>query len=272
METSLFPHPLYALERCTRARSRAKGLIWKSAHLFTLLLVSFVCNAQSPVESADEKLDSLQAKVLQLEKQISDNQSSNELLKNGEQLLTEFTKSPIWFIFKYVGIAVGFAIALLLSLFFLLNKVSPKWYTNLIQKWVEKYEEVNQLKTNKSILVISDGSFDNERFIKKFFDKKQFKNVTYKSVSQVEKLLEDKDFDLIFANNESKGLSQEHLEKLISQKKYAVLFYLGKPGSWDFSKYEEESPEFLERLNFANSRAQIYGNLISTLNLHDTLI
>lgn len=271
MSASYCNSPLLKLERLPHTRILIDSSAWKWGYTFLLLLFSMFCNAQNQTEGANERLDSLQARVVQLEKQISDNQSSSELLKNSEQLLTEFTQSPIWFIFKYVGIAVVFAIVLLLSLFFLLNKVSPKWYTNLIQRWVEKYEEVNQLKANKHILVVSDKEFSNERFIKKFFDIKHFKNVTYRTVSQADELLSHKDhnYSLIFVNNESNIIPQEKCERWMEENKYSVLFYFGKSGSWKFGK---NPPEYLNRLNLANSRAQIYGNLISSLNYHQTLI
>lgn len=274
MSASYFDSPLLDLERLSNTRIPIGSSAWKWGYTFLFLLASLFCNAQDRNVDANGKLDSLQAKVAQLEKQISDNKSSSELLKNSEKLLTEFTKSPIWFVFKYVGITVAFAIALLLCLFFLLNKVSPKWHTNLIQRWVEKYEEVNQLKTNMHILVVSDKEFSNERFIKKFFGTKGFKNVAYRTVSQAEELLSQKDHDynLIFVNDESGTIPQEKSERWMEENKYSVLFYFGKSGGWNFRKYESELPEYLDRLNLANSRAQIYGNLISSLNYHQTLI
>lgn len=220
--------------------------------------------------------DSLKVRVEKLEKLLGGAENTqNPLVDNSKKLLIEFTNNPILFLLKYGTIFIAILAIILASIFLVLNKLSPKWYTNLIQKWVEKYEEVNRLKEGKKILVVNDEKFENEKFIKKFFDKKGFKNVRFVEKGSVEKILKSEDYDLIFANNEGEGLVQEELETWLKFKKYSVLFYFGKPGSWDYRKYEhlnQTDLEFLERLNFANSRSQIYGNLLSTLNLHDTLI
>ncbi len=273
MNNSFFGSSLL-LGRVPNTRILTGSSVWKLGFAFLFLLFSLFCNAQSQDGGANGRLDSLQARVVQLEKQISDSKSSRKLLENSERLLIEFAKSPVVFIIKYGAISLVAIIILLFLLLWILNKVAPSWHTSLIQRWVEKYEEVNQLKANKSVLVVSDEQFSNERFIKKFFDTKDFKNVAYKTVSQAEELLSQKDhnYSLIFVNDESDIIPQEKSEKWMEENKYSVLFYFGKSGGWDFQKYGANPPEYLNRLNLANSRAQIYGNLISSLNYHQTLI
>lgn len=229
-------------------------------------------NMQDSIQLVQEEIVQLKQQVSTLSDSLTNYKKQYETINQGAEIAEGFIKNPIWSLVKYGAILL---IALLgfLSLFFsILGKTNPKWFTKLIQNWVEKYEGVNQLKANKSILILSSPAFPNKLFIKKMMDKKGFKNCTYvKSVEAAEKELGEKDYQIILANNEDGQLRQDDLEQLILGEKYSVLFYYGKTGTWDFRKHNE-IPEYYNRINFANSRAQVYGNLINSLNYHDTLI
>lgn len=226
---------------------------------------------ENRVQTLSDTLDALGDTLNFYKGKIRNYEAINEAAK----LANDFLERPIRTLFISGAIIVVVIIFVICSFLWILKKTNPKWFTILIQNWVEKYEEVNMLKRDKSILVISSNDFPNEKFIKRLFDKRRsnFQNVTYTSIETAAAKLNEREYNIIFANNEDKALDQENLEKLIAKHKYAVLFYFGKSLTWDFNKYSKgQEPEFLERINFANSRAQVYGNLLSSMKFHDTLI
>lgn len=239
------------------------------------LLGTFTSNAFQDTSSIG-KMQTLEKRVKALEDSLRSQQDNYEDIKNAAKLASDFVKKPVATVIKYASIITGLSLALLLLFVALLKQANPKWFTNIIQGWVEKYEEVNRLKQEKSILVLSaNQDFANQKFIKKLFDKRKFgfHKVEYATLENMEEKLKTFDPNIIFANNEDGKLNQTTLEKLIEKRYYTALFYFGKPNSWDFRKYDQSNPtEFLDRLNFANSRAQVYGNLLSTMKFHDTLI
>lgn len=198
-----------------------------------------------------------------------------ESIDKSAKLANEFLSNPIGSLFKYGAFLLALSLIGIWGIFWMLNKLESKWFTTIIQRWVERYEAVNKLKEKKRILVLSSEDFPNEVFIKKMFDKKHFKEENIKYVSSIKTAkttLEQGNYAVLFANNEDDCFNQADLEDLISNHKYSVLFYYGKSGSWDFRKYKDKEPDYLKRLNLANSRAQVYGNLISSMNYHDVLM
>lgn len=129
---------------------------------------------------------------------------------------------------------------------------AEEWIKSHIKiKAQEALESMANMKTMK-ILVLSGEKSSNE-FLQSFFEEKKFPNVRFKP---------EKGFtpDVIFANNEDGTLDKDVVRQ--SVKEDMVLFYFGKAGSWD---WQNDTPEISRKINFANSRAQIYGNLMSSL-------
>jgi len=119
------------------------------------------------------------------------------------------------------------------------------------KKAQEAIESLSDLKKAK-ILVIS-GDSGSIVFLESFFDEKKFPNVKFKPEAGFAP-------SVIFANNEDGTLDKAVVRQMV--KEDMVLFYFGKSGTWDFAN---DTPELSRKINFANSRAQIYGNLMSSL-------
>jgi len=134
-----------------------------------------------------------------------------------------------------------------------------------IQDWLKSYirkksleaiDEINNLKTAK-VLVVSNGD---DTFLKSFFNEKKFANIRFIQMATIFAPVNDFDYDLVFGNNDNGVLDKTELRKFVGEDN--LLFYFGKSGSWDFAN---DTPELAKKINFANSRAQIYGNLMSSL-------
>lgn len=212
-----------------------------------------IVEISSQLEEAQNRLDSLEVDIAKFEELASDLEVVQSWRKNPVNLL------------KNISIYLVIVIVSLIALWRLFVWLEPKWYVKLIQRLIERYEEVNLLKRRKNILVLMPEDANNSDFIDSFFSDKEFSQVKKVSISKYEKPASK--VDIYFANNENSSLPQEVLMKYLEEDEYACLFYFGRPGTWDFKL----SNRLNSRLNLANSRAQVYGNLISTLKYHDLI-
>ncbi|WP_282068461.1 NARF domain-containing protein [Olleya namhaensis] len=120
-----------------------------------------------------------------------------------------------------------------------------------------------QILKNKKILVLTSKEGD-DKFLRKFFKTMGFSldNIDYQKVNSYEDHFGK--YDLVFANDEDESLgvnlTQEYFEQSPND---SVLFYFGK-------SYKRGTKE-ANRINFANSRTQIYGNLINLLKYQDLI-
>jgi hypothetical protein len=131
---------------------------------------------------------------------------------------------------------------------------------NQIDTMIEKQNEELQLKKEKSILIISQNPKE-DPFIERFFKEMGFRHYRHESLNHVKN--PDK-YDLLFFNNEKQAIDHTDLLAIIAKMKPdALCFYFG-PDRFD-------SKEFKDRVNFANSRVQLYGNLINSLR-YQTLL
>ncbi len=153
---------------------------------------------------------------------------------------------------------------------FILNKIKEKSekLINEIYKekerellaMAEKQSEEFKLKENKSILVISKNETDTG-FLKRFFKEMGFYSVTYEVKDNLKSL---KKCDLVLFNNEKVSIQHDELLNIVAKTKGDKLcFYFG-PDRFDFK-------DFKDRGNFANSRVQLYGNLINSLRYQSLL-
>lgn len=238
----------------------------------TLIFFLLFVHAASWGNTTTDSLEIVSLKAINTEQELQISKLSTQIqsLENELQTITELAqsiKAPSSLLWK-MGIATIAGVLLALCLWRLFIWLEPRWYTKLIQKLVERYEEISVLKRNKSIVLlmpeIHAPEKDNTTFIRTFFSTKEFERVTY--LDAVNNYIPVKEpVDLFFANNETGYFTQDILEDFLMHHPNAFLFYFGAPGSWDFKR----SLELNKRINLANSRSQIYGNLLSTLKLQD---
>ena len=210
--------------------------------------------------------DTLDVKIKILEEKLN---SQDSLIKtfNVVKGFSDIVTNPMALVAKLLETCawVGISLGIIFSLIWLLNKMKlfkSDWHMSFIQRLVEKYEEVNILKKNKRILLISHPDVNNEKFMTGIL--KEFKIVEKLNVTDT--FIQPKEtYDVVFANYERGGQNQVIILQYLKGE-HDCLFYFGQTGSWDFRT--EEYIVLNKRVNLANVRAQIYGNLISTLKFH----
>jgi hypothetical protein len=161
-----------------------------------------------------------------------------------------------------IGIIGGLA-SIIGGYFWVLGLIRTKvdeQITNLLETEKDKFkqlilsiDEEYQLRENKKIAVISNESI---HFIDDFLNKSGFKQINHYSPNDTI----NADTDLIFLNNELGKLDDAFIKELADSKK--LLFYFGGNKSFLYDA---------KNVNFANSRFQIYGNLINTLRYQNTI-
>jgi len=174
------------------------------------------------------------------------------------QFLTENKTSVQQLVNNYKAVSFNWAqfLATFAGFLFLAGLTWKFWAKDKLAQYVKKksqeaIDSMGNLKT-ANILVVS-GEASNTAFLESFFKAKQFPNVEFQPKPGFTP-------HVIFANNEDGTLDKAAVRQMV--KEDMVLFYFGKSGTWDFAN---DSPELSRKINFANSRAQIYGNLMSSL-------
>ncbi len=121
---------------------------------------------------------------------------------------------------------------------------------------INNQNEEHKFRDNKKILVLSTPNGDSS-FLRKLFKEFKFQKVDFKSVEKHENLGK---YDLIFINNENGDFQFELIDSFFeNSSKNTVLFY------FNTTKRFYNNAKISNRLNFANSKTQIYGNLINLL-------
>lgn len=132
---------------------------------------------------------------------------------------------------------------------------------------IEKQDKEKKILQNKKILVIT-GENGEDTFLRNFFNKREFQreNITYQKVSNYQNITED--YDAIFANNDKGKLDKAFIDEYFnnSQEK-TVLFYYNTTRK----HYQTTNDKVLQKLSFANSPTQIYGNLIDLFRHQEIL-
>lgn len=133
------------------------------------------------------------------------------------------------------------------------------WLKKYIQKKAEEaLDEISSLKSANILVLTSKSGKDD--FLRTFFKAKKFPNVKFERLGDDFKAPDGFDYDVVFANNDDGELDKSLVRKYVADEQ--PLFYFGKPNTWD---YQNDTPELSRKINFANSRAQIYGNFMSSL-------
>ena len=157
-----------------------------------------------------------------------------------------------------IVIVLGFSVFSYLLYWFLSEKV-----VNYFKKKAENaLEEVVNLKSKKRILVLSskDASEDFlHSFFRAKFDMDKNKQIEFRRIEN-EKIDFNIKYDVVFVNNENGKINRDIARQYVGENN--VIFYFGPTNSWDFANDNEL---IKNRLNLANSRTQIYGNLINSL-------
>lgn len=175
-----------------------------------------------------------------------------------EQLIGNYKKVT----FNWEQLAATFAIAILF-----VSLTWKFWGKEKLAEYVRKksqeaIDNMNNLKSTKILVLTSEQGDDT--FIKSFFENKKFPNIKYIRIANEVKRPDDFDFELVFANNYDKGINTNVVRQYLNEN--IALFYFGPSNSWD---YQNDTPPISRTINFANSRAQIYGNIMSSLEFLD---
>jgi hypothetical protein len=142
------------------------------------------------------------------------------------------------------------------------------WFKEKLQNYLQKKAQdainaLTNLKTHGILIVSSQAGKDNgnDKFLRKFFKNKGFDNVKFHHIGDKKtELSEPFDYGVVFANNEDNLIDKAVVRQYVTED--SVLFYFGKPASWNF---QNDTTELSRKINYANSRAQIHGNLLSSL-------
>ncbi len=141
-----------------------------------------------------------------------------------------------------------------------------EWLKNHIQTKAKEFADDLLAMKQIPILVLSStsGQPGNDGFLKDFFAEKKLTQVKFLPISDTVIPVTDFRYKIVFANNEDANLNKALVREYV--KNGQAIFYFGPQGSWDYSV---DTLEIKRQINFANSRAQIYGNLMSTLQFLD---
>jgi hypothetical protein len=139
-----------------------------------------------------------------------------------------------------------------------------------IQDWLKAYinkkaeelaDNISNLKSTPILVVSSNkGKPDNDEFLQGFFEEKKINKTKFIRIEDNFVPVTDFRYKLVFINNDDGNIPQKIAEQYSDKEQ--PIFYFGASGSW---KFQDSSVETNKQINLANSRAQIYGNLMSTL-------
>jgi hypothetical protein len=236
------------------------------AILFTLLIL----NTSEANQSDSIKLSGLENRIEKTENFQSNTKDALEI--KFDKLKLSIDQDYSWL--KYLAWSgIGFPIISFLGLWwrgqkYIGEKLTEKFDKIITQEEgnilavIEDQDKEKQIVKGKKILVLTSTNGD-DIFLRKFFKTMGFpiNNVDYKKVDSYKKF---ERYDLIFANNEDNSFDIELIQDFFQKSDFkTVLFFFG-------DKYPRASAE-ANRMNLANSRTQVYGNLINLLKYQEIL-
>lgn len=253
----------------------------------SILILLFFFGCISPVfaqQNSDSKIQDMEIKIERLEGFQSNTKGAldnkfNELKRKDKKQFDDFSREihgQISWIKPTLYGALGINAVYLFSLFFwarnyVRKKIKEKFDRIItenegdILELIDRQNEEKQILKRKKILVLSAKGGD-DSFFKLFFRENGFNNVDNISFKKVDSYQDFGQFDLIFANNERNDLEFELIDEYFeNSNEQMVLFYFNTTGE----KYINANVS--DRLNFANGRNQIYGNLINLLKYQKIL-
>jgi hypothetical protein len=143
------------------------------------------------------------------------------------------------------------------------NNIIEERENHIIEIMQQYSDEINILQTKKIVVLSSTEGEDD--FLGTFFKSFGFnkKNISFLKVDAYQAI---KDYDLLFANNETDDLSKDLIDEFFNNSaNNSVLFYFNTT----HNNYINE--KISDKLSFANTRTQIYGNLINLLKFQKVL-
>lgn len=246
-----------------------KQLKNKVITILFLLLIGNICDAQQ---------DSIKIKELEFRvEKIEGFQSNTEKAIDNKYVALENKINEDYSLLKILaGSIVGLAGITLFSLFgvwwdgrkHIKEKLKEKFDNIITQQEgnileiIDRQDVEKQILKTKKILVLTSKRGD-DSFVRKFFKTMGFQidNVNYEKVDSYKSF---DGYDLIFANNEDTFFDEELIQEYFEKSKgNVVLFFFGNR----FNK----GANVASRMSFANSRTQIYGNLINLLRYQEVI-
>lgn len=241
---------------------------------FVVLYTNSLCQAQDNTKEIDQlenRIEILEKRSELLNERFQTKSESLDLKfqKEAAQLNEDHTILK-WLLILFGSVSIfGFMI----GYYRILNKAEKiaeeKIEMKLSQFFEEKKEnfkslidqqvEENKLKLNSHIQVLTPKD-DDQQFAKNFFVEMGFKHVEYDTVGA--SLNIGSVPDLVFINDEECKVDEVTIKKYIDElPREVVFFYFGK-GKIDLRH---------DRLAYANSRLQVYGNLMNALTYQSLL-
>lgn len=242
-------------------------------NLLLPLFMLFCLNVLAEKQNIDTKISKLENRIeiLEGQKENLEDNYSNKI----ESLNIKYDKSNSelkdkWDIFTKWGIpiGIGFIISIVIGYFTIYLKVK-KFAKNEIEKKIAieikdnkdnirkliNYQEIdNQIKNNKSILVLCK-TIEDKQYCQKIFDEFDFKHVNAEVVGNYKKL---KGFDVKVIDNHSKQFNDKLIEEFINKSSESELFLY-------FGEYNPILKKYPDKLNFANTKFTLYTNIINLL-------
>ncbi|UCH97776.1 MAG: hypothetical protein JSV88_13235 [Candidatus Aminicenantes bacterium] len=237
------------------------------------LCVTGYAQKKETVEDLSKRLDTLEKvynaqleelEVIKEKIQIAELKKEVESAKEG----IKDTRNLLYWIF-------GITVALFLGLFTYFEKAYNKskmraereimkkiaYYFDTeesnLQRLVEE-ADLNRLKNKMSILVLSPVRADIS-FIKDFFKRARFPNVNFQYTDNITNL---KSANMVLFNNDDGKFDHKEILNIIAKTKDDVYcFYFGQ------NRFE--SGDYKDRVSFANTKLQLYGNLINALRYQE---
>ncbi len=239
--------------------------------LTILLLLSITAYSQKKDSIAFEKL---KFRVEKLEGFQSNTQDAlnNKFEEQRKKIQDDYN------LIKYLGLfGLGLTVPAILLLWLRGSKYIDKQLKNKFNNIINQREgsildiinnqdEEKRILRNKKILVLTSKNGD-DNFLRNFFKKVDF------DIDNVKYIKEEffdasylQNIDLVFANNEKEDLDIELIKEYFSNSSSkTVLFY------FNTTQKHYRQDDVSNRLSFANTKTQIYGNLINLLKYQKVL-
>ena len=229
-----------------------------------------VVNYTKSIDDLKNKLDTLEKAYNAQFKEINEKIQIAELKKEVESA-KEGIKETKNLLYWMIGIAVAFFLGLFTYFEKSYNKSRMHAEREIMKKIAYYFDteesnllqlveetDLNHLKNKMSILVLSPVGVDIS-FFKDFFKRTRFPKVNFQYTDKKAKL---KSANMVLFNNDDGKFDHKEILNIIERTKDEVYcFYFGQ------DKFE--SGDYKDRVSFANTKLQLYGNLINALRYQE---
>lgn len=255
-----------------------------------IAIITLIISLSSGLQSQTTKEDSLTIRIESLEDELANQNKKLELSERELQVLfkekqmvqdTEFNslsnklKEDYDLIKQLSFWGLGLTVSSLIALFFggkkyiqgklneKFDKIISEQESNIIEI-VESHDiEKRILRTRTAVVLTAEN--EDEAFIKNFFNKIGFNrdNITFKKVNNHQDIGE---VDLIFVNNDNDHFESSLIDDYFNNSSdNTVLFY------YNTTRKTYNNNSVSNRMSFANSPTQIYGNMINLMKYQQVI-